>query len=75
MSFADRQLMAAGGGTDIDVSNTEHGNPRVRELERRIEELESQDEAAFGQCTLWDWTLCTVFCFVLPLLGFWWYIE
>lgn len=57
------------------MSATESDDPRVRELERRIEELEAQDEAAFGQFTRWDWTLCTVFCFVLPMLGFLWFIE
>lgn len=74
MSRPHRQLMAVGGGTDIDMSTTEPGDPRVRELERRIEELEAQDEADFGHFTPWDWALCTVFCFVLPLLGFWWYV-
>jgi hypothetical protein len=55
------------------MNTTEPGNPRVRELERRIEELESRDEAAFGHFTAWDWTLCTVFCVVLPLLAAWWW--
>jgi hypothetical protein len=44
---------------------------RQRELERRIEALESSDEAAFGGFTAWDWTVCTVFCVVLPLLVVW----
>jgi hypothetical protein len=58
-------------GTDIDVSTTEPGNPRGRELERRIEELETRDEAAFGHFTAWDWTVCTVFALAVPLLGIW----
>ena len=61
------------GGTDIEVSTTEPGNPRSRELERRIEKLEAQDEAAFGHFTAWDWTVCTVFCLVLPLVSIWWW--
>ena len=69
-----RTILKFGGGTDIDVSTTESSNRRVRELERRIEELEAQDEAAFGHFTAWDWALLTVFCFVLPMLGFWWFV-
>ena len=65
--------MAVGGGTDIDVSTTEPDNPRVRELERRIQELESIDEAAFGRFTAWDWTACIAFGLALPLLGIWWW--
>jgi hypothetical protein len=55
------------------VSTTEPGNSRAHELERRIEELETRDEAAFGHFTAWDWTLCTVFCVALPLLAVWWW--
>jgi hypothetical protein len=43
----------------------------VRELERRIQELEDHDEAAFGHFTAWDWTLCAVFAIALPLLMIW----
>ena len=53
------------------MSTTEPGGPRTRELERRIEELEAQDEAAFGHFTAWDWAVCTAFALVLPLLGIW----
>jgi len=63
----------SGGGTDIDVSTPEPDNPRVRELERRIQELETVDEAAFGRFTAWDWTICIVFGLALPLLGIWWW--
>jgi hypothetical protein len=59
--------------TDIDVSTTEPGNPRVRELEQRIEELEASDEATFGHFTSVDWTLCIVFAVLFPLLGIWWF--
>ena len=62
-----------GGEAESNMNTTEPDNPRVRELERRIEELESRDEAAFGHFTAWDWTLCTVFCVVLPLLAVWWW--
>jgi hypothetical protein len=50
---------------------TEPDDPRRRELERRIEALEADDEAAFGHFTVWDWTACTIFSLVLPLLFFW----
>ncbi len=53
------------------MSTTEPGGPRVRELERRIEELEAQDEALFGHFTAWDWTVCIAFALVLPLVGIW----
>jgi len=43
----------------------------VLELERRINELETQNEAAFGHFTVWDWTGCVVWAVVLPLLLFW----
>ena len=53
------------------MSSSEPGDTRVRELERRIEELEAHDEAAFGHFTAWDWTLCAGFALVLPLLAIW----
>ena len=37
-----------------------------------IHELEAQDEAAFGQFTAMDWTLCTVFGLVLPRILILW---
>jgi hypothetical protein len=58
---------------DDDVSTTDPGNPRTRELERRIEELEAYDEAAFGHFTAWDWIVCTVCSLGLPLLAIWWW--
>ena len=53
------------------MNTIEPGGSRVRELERRIEELEAHDEAAFGHFTAWDWTLCIVFALAFPLLGIW----
>jgi hypothetical protein len=55
------------------VSTSEPGNPRERELERRIEDLEGRDPAAFGHFTVWDWTVCTALFLVLPLLVVWWF--
>jgi hypothetical protein len=46
---------------------------RVAELERRIDELDSLDESAFGAFTAWDWLACTVFAVVLPALALWWF--
>lgn len=48
-------------------------DPRVRELERRIEELEAADREALGRFTRWDWAVCVVFGVALPLLAVWWY--
>jgi len=53
------------------VSENEPDDPREHELERRIEELEASDEAAFGYFTAWDWALCIVFAVVMPLLLVW----
>ena len=53
------------------MSTSDPRNPRVRELERRIEELEAHDETAFGHFTAWDWTVCIVFGLALPLLALW----
>jgi hypothetical protein len=55
------------------VNPTEPGNARQHELERRIAELETRDEAAFGRFTAVDWTLCIVFAVALPLLFIWWW--
>ncbi len=57
------------------MSTADPGNPRVREVERRIEELEAHDDAAFGRFTAWDWTVCTLFCVVFPLLMIWWWAS
>ena len=53
------------------MNTIEPGGSRVRELERRIEELEAHDEAAFGRFTVWDWTVCIAFGLALPLLVIW----
>jgi hypothetical protein len=55
-------------GSSADLNTA---GERRRELERRIETLESSDEAAFGGFTNWDWAVCTLFCVVLPLLVVW----
>lgn len=53
------------------AGDTGSRDPRVRELLRRIEALESQDESAFGSFNRWDWILCVTGCVVLPLLLIW----
>ena len=72
-SFPSERVDRGNGVADNDVSTTDPGNPRARELERRIEELEAQPEATFGHFTAWDWTVCTVFGLALPLLAIWWW--
>ena len=72
-SFSSQSVDGGSGVVDDDVSTSDPGNPRRRELERRIEELEAYDEAAFGHFTAWDWIVCTVFCLGLPLLAILWW--
>ena len=55
------------------MSTTEPGDARVRELERRIEELEAQGDEALGHFTFWDWTACIVGSIALPILIIWRY--
>ena len=44
----------------------------ARELQRRIEVFDEIDDDEFGRFTAVDWTICTVFFFVLPILIAWW---
>ncbi|MEE2672239.1 MAG: hypothetical protein VX466_00490 [Myxococcota bacterium] len=53
------------------IHTTEPRDHRVRELERRIEELEAREDLAFGQFTRWDWIVCVTCAVVLPLLFTW----
>ena len=46
---------------------------RVGELRRRIEQLESADEASFGHFASWDWVACVAGAVVLPLAAVWWF--
>jgi len=48
---------------------------RVAELEERIAELESLDEASFGHFNRWDWLVCVVFAVVLPAVALWWFAN
>ena len=45
---------------------------RRAELERRIAELEAQDDAEFGPFGRGDWWLCTALALVAPALVFLW---
>jgi hypothetical protein len=44
----------------------------AQELERRLKVFDETDDDAFGRFTSVDWTICTVFFFVLPILIAWW---
>jgi hypothetical protein len=44
----------------------------AEELERRIAELENDDQRVFGSFTGVDWFLCVVFFVVLPALVILW---
>ena len=69
---ADGSIWRA-GCTAIDSNATTSDDARVVELERRIEELETLDEARFGRFTRWDWLICLSLAVVLPLLLVWGY--
>jgi hypothetical protein len=45
----------------------------VEELERRIDELESLDDDAFGGFTRLDWVICTIGALALPYLALLWF--
>ena len=45
----------------------------VEELERRIGEIEAQDDDAIGRFTGWDWLLCVLGAVVIPALAMWWF--
>lgn len=53
------------------VGTPQSKDSRVRELERRIEELEALDAPSFGHFTVWDWSITIAFSLVLPLLAIW----
>jgi hypothetical protein len=47
----------------------------VQELHRRIEELELQDESAFGRFTTLDWLACALLSLVLPAALLVWFAR
>jgi hypothetical protein len=48
---------------------------RVLELQRRIEELEAQDEDAFGHFGAVDWIACILVALVLPAALLFWFAR
>ena len=59
-----------------DTAAGQEQTPRERlvdELERRIGELESVDDAAVGHFTGVDWLLCTLGALVIPGFAMWWF--
>lgn len=46
---------------------------RAAELERRIQALESVDEAELGAFTAWDWLACVLGGVVAPVAALWWF--
>jgi hypothetical protein len=57
-----------------DPSDLRAAEARIlhRELERRLELIDSANDAEFGLFTALDWTIVLLFFFVLPLLIAWW---
>lgn len=45
----------------------------ARELERRIEIIESLDDAELGSFTAWDWFLCIAGAVVIPAILLAWF--
>jgi hypothetical protein len=45
----------------------------VEELERRILEIESAEDAVVGRFTAWDWLICVGGAVVAPALAMWWF--
>lgn len=45
----------------------------VDELEQRIEEIESLDDAIIGRFTGWDWLACVIGSLVVPAIALWWF--
>ena len=56
------------GGTDERTELERRAEILHKELERRLDFLETSDDSAFGAFTTLDWILCTVLFFALPLL-------
>lgn len=48
---------------------------RAEDLERRIAELESLDESAFGHFGVWDWLACVLAGLGLPIAALWWFAR
>jgi hypothetical protein len=53
-------------------SHTAEAEILQRELERRLELIDSAGDAEFGPFTPLDWTVVLLFFFILPLLIAWW---
>lgn len=48
---------------------------RVRELVRRIEELESTDDSAFGRFGAADWIACVLLALLVPVAILLWFAR
>jgi len=69
----DPPLEASPGESSADSESMDPRSQIIhRELERRLREFDDLDDAAFGEFTGVDWTICTLLFFVLPLLIAWW---
>ena len=53
-------------------SDTAEAEILRRELERRLELIDSAGDADFGPFTPFDWTVVVILFLVLPLLIAWW---
>jgi len=56
-----------------EAAPPDEANERVRELLRRIEEIETLGESAFGRFTRWDWIACVLLTLALPTAALLWF--
>ena len=54
--------------TTSETKNDRREEILHQELERRLDLLEESDDSVFGDFTTFDWVLCTLLFFALPLL-------
>ncbi|MBW2231599.1 MAG: hypothetical protein JRG92_21975 [Deltaproteobacteria bacterium] len=69
----DPRVESSPDGPSIEKDPIDPKRALIRdELDRRLRLFDTLDDSAFGDFTTVDWTLCTLFFFVLPLLIAWW---
>jgi hypothetical protein len=64
-----------GNASGTQVTGNESQDLRVADLERRIDELDGQDESAFGEFTRADWVVCVIGAVLLPGLAVIWFAR
>jgi hypothetical protein len=60
---------------DPHAQHSSDARARVRELERRIEELEAEQDDRFGRFGVRDWIACVCFALILPTAFLLWFAR